>query len=252
MSIHNVSNPSNAQNVSKSQVVSDDVAAKTTAALTILHTLYQSIPGGPKLPDMKECTTQDLERVCKRALTALVRREEAKKEEVVRSFRGKCEEVIARKQADARTAKAEYDSISPTLRQTLGMPAFPDTVTIPFSEFMSVFPKTFTSQAVGQKLLDFGFKGNGAARGPKANLHTAIIVPFVAKAPVAPAPTPAVEAEEVVVVASSVAEVPATETSATINDNGDIEITTPEMSGDVVETLEGPCLEDGSFVSQNV
>lgn len=226
--LSNVSNPSNAQNVSKSVVVSEDVARRTVEALTTLHTLYQSAGNNTKLPDFAACSTTDLEVVCKRALTALVRLGESKKEQIKAQFKTKVEGVILDHMAKHLTLKAEYDSLSPSLKAL--MPTFSSDVVIPVTAFVAVFPKAYTSVAIAQKLIDFGYKGNGAARGPKAGLHTAIVVPFDAKAlAVAPAPT-----AEPVVVASNVAEVSA---AAEINDNGDIVITPPSAEQEVVEDL---------------
>lgn len=121
---------------------------------------------GEALPTWEKCTAGDHETVLARSLKLLAQRAKAEQARKINAIRAQLSGVFGTYMEAARAEKAAYDALPASLKGKLG--AFPETVKVPVSEVMGVFP-TLTVEQVVSNLSNLSFKvGKGKERSAEA------------------------------------------------------------------------------------
>ncbi len=147
-----------------SALLSDDDADTLLASLRKMHDVVRNM--GDALPPWEKCNAVDHETIAARSLKLLTQRAKAEQARKINAIRAQLSGVFETHMNAAREEKAAYDALPATLKAKLG--AFPETVKVPVSEIMGIFPTLTTEQVVGN-LTNLSFKlGKGKERGAEA------------------------------------------------------------------------------------
>lgn len=159
-----MNSPTNTAKNAPLPIVSEEVAAEITSAF---HNLYRLLAGysstAPLTMSVESTGRDEWERVAARGLSALKARQVYIQEQAVAQFRQGVRDAIAPHIDTAREDKAEYDSLSPTLKARVG--AFQTHILVPLSDVSEVFPQGTQIPAQVKMLTDMGYKVSKSTAG---------------------------------------------------------------------------------------
>lgn len=150
------------QNKAAKPIISDETEAQILGAFRTLFTLMGNY--GDAI-DSSKPGRAEFERIAARSVNALEALKADRREREVAMYRDAVRGVIASHLDTARQEKAEFDSLSPSLKAKLG--AFPTFVYVPVSEVTEVFQGAPEADIV-KKLVAMSYKVAKTAGGALA------------------------------------------------------------------------------------
>lgn len=157
-------------------LISEDVETQLMGAYKTILRLMNGY-GETIAPTVEQAGRPEYERAAARGLIALNALQAHRKEQEVAAFRQGVKDAIAPHLDRAREEKAEFDSLSPSLRAKLG--AFPTFVLVPLADVAAVFEGASEPDMV-KRLNQMSYKVNKSPNGayslkidlPKSILET--------------------------------------------------------------------------------
>jgi hypothetical protein len=167
-------------NNAKNLPLSDSDVAHLTQCIASMFPMVKHF--GQSVESFNPENLDHLEVVTLRAIKAMRETAKAKREAEVRLYRAAVEGVIRNALKETERAQAEYASLSPTLRALL--PALPESISIPLSDFGDCFPEGTTKERMVAVLHTLNYK---LVKGRQDETGPRVSIPLVQKsAPVPP------------------------------------------------------------------